>query len=248
METTSTTFTKVYNYLYNFNELSNNDITLLSFIISHCDNKQEFFYTDEHIVKHFNEKLGGVRMISRIIKYLKDNDFIITSTSKQKYPDSKWGNRRYITLGNKLDKNVSSTNKEVKIDQIKEDNIKVVSIHKKDIIVQQEEENLPIIKSKDNINNELVIEIEEMLKDNPWASVDDYYMKLTRYIGKYKLCQYELENEIKTWKKSDKSIIELISNVESKIDKKNTIKSDDDDILTDSIWGRVLNNKSNYVN
>jgi hypothetical protein len=204
--------------------------------------------TNEQIIDFYNGKFIKISQLKLIIKSLIEKDYIITETSKKKYPNSKWGNRRYITLGSKLDKNITSTNKEVKSDQIKKDNTKVVSIHKKDIIVQQEEENLPIIKSKDNINNELVIEIEEMLKDNPWASVDDYYMKLTRYIGKYKLCQYELENEIKTWKKSDKSIIELISNVESKIDKKNTIKSDDDDILTDSIWGRVLNNKSNYVN
>ena len=240
---TSTTFTKVYNYLYNFNELSNNDITLLSFIISHCENKQEFFYTNEQIIEHFNGKLGKNTQIKLILKNLKDNNFIITQTSKQKYPDSKWGNRRYITLGSKLNKNITSTKNEVKLDDIKKEKTKVVSEYQNNNIVEQQEENLPIIKSKDNIKDELVIEIEEMLIDNPWASVDDYYMKLTRYIGKYKLCQYELENEIKTWKKSNKSIIELISNVEDRIDKKNTIKNDDI-ILTDSIWGRVLNNNT----
>ena len=229
METT--TFTKLYDYLYNFNkELNGNDIILLSFIISHRDNKQDFFYTDEQIAKHFNDILGGVRNIKHIIKKLKDNDFIITSTSKQKYPDSKWGNRRYITLGNKLDKNVSSTNKEVKLDQIKEDKVEDDTIYQNNNIVQQEEDFT-------SNNEEVVNNLKELFQDNPWSSIDDIYMKLARYVGKDKLSQYELETIIKRWyknggsdnelinnnyQKSEKVIIQLIDNIDSEIDKKNT--------------------------
>jgi hypothetical protein len=104
METTSTEFIKVYDYLYNFNELNSNDITLLSFIITEIEDKKDFFYTDEEITKHFNNILGGNRMISRIIKKLKDNDFIITERVTIEFIEYKSGNRRLITLGSKLNK------------------------------------------------------------------------------------------------------------------------------------------------
>jgi hypothetical protein len=112
------TFTKTYNYLYDFNEITNNEITLLSFIISHIENNQEFFYTDEQISNNFNKKLGDVRTIGRLIKSLKENEFIITSTSKKIYPDKKWGNRRIIVLGPKLNDELPSTEKEEIIEEI----------------------------------------------------------------------------------------------------------------------------------
>ena len=223
-------FIKTYDYLYQFNDISNNEVSLLAFIISHIENKQDFFYTDEQIVKHFNDKLGGVRMISRIIKNLKDNDFIITSTSKQMYPNKSWGNRRFITLGSKLDSNITSTKKEVKLDQIKKDNVEDDTIYQNNNIFQPEEDFT-------SNNEEVVNNLKELFQDNPWSSIDDIYIKLARYVGKDKLSQYQLETIIKRWwknggsdnelinnnyQKSEKVIIQLIDIIDSEIDKINS--------------------------
>jgi hypothetical protein len=234
METTSTkkneSFVKIFNYLYQIEELNYNEITILCLIKSFLDDKKEFYMTNEQIIDFYNGKFIKISQLKLIIKSLIEKDYITTETSKKKYPNSKWGNRRYITLGSKLDNNITSTNKEVKLDQIKEDNVEDDTIYQNNNIFQPEEDFT-------SNNEEVVNNLKELFQDNPWSSIDDIYIKLARYVGKDKLSQYQLETIIKRWwknggsdnelinnnyQKSEKVIIQLIDIIDSEIDKINS--------------------------
>jgi hypothetical protein len=100
METTN--FIKLKMDLFTFNELTTDEIIILSFILSHLDNKQDFFYTDTQLVEVFNNKLGPHK-IKRVLTSLDEKGFIQRENSKKHYDNHVWANRRTIILGYKLD-------------------------------------------------------------------------------------------------------------------------------------------------
>jgi hypothetical protein len=98
----STNFIKLKMDIFSFNELTIDEIVILSFILSHLDNNQDFFYTDIQLVEVFNNKLGPHK-IKRILTSLDEKGFIQRENSKKHFDNNSWGNRRTIILGYKLD-------------------------------------------------------------------------------------------------------------------------------------------------
>lgn len=125
----STNFIKLKMELFAFNELSIDEIVVLSFILSHKDNNQDFFYTDEQLVKIFNNKFK-IRTIKRILSSLDEKEFIQRIASKKLFSDNSWGNRRTIILGNKTLKSIKPTKSikdVIKPSQFKEKMVKLQS-------------------------------------------------------------------------------------------------------------------------
>jgi hypothetical protein len=122
----STNFIKLKMDIFSFNELTIDEIVILSFILSHLDNNQDFYYTDNQLVEIFNNKFG-IRTIKRILSSLDKKGFIQRINSNIKYDNHMWGNRRSILLGEKLNPNyiktdevTTNTPSKIKVSKIKE--------------------------------------------------------------------------------------------------------------------------------
>lgn len=87
--------------LYSFNELNRDEITILAFILSHLNNNQKFYYTNQQIVDKFNSKFE-FQTIKRILTSLEEKEFIQRKSLKHQNENKSWGNRREILFGCKL--------------------------------------------------------------------------------------------------------------------------------------------------
>jgi hypothetical protein len=100
---------KVYDYLYEFEELTGNDITLLSLILEYYYNNKEFIFTNKELSIGFKNKLGGEKTIYRILKKLYEEKFIDIHTINESKNEIINGFRmnlvnrkRFITIGLKI--------------------------------------------------------------------------------------------------------------------------------------------------
>ena len=147
-------------YLFNFKELTYEEIPILSFIKSHIDNNQQFYYTDEQIAEAFQNKIG-LKTLRRILKSLNDNNFIIRTTSKKLYGDKSWGNRRVIILGEKLTNNTSTIDDSQNIQSNEVKTIEPITTTTTTVKVQQKEENQVDFQIETNLFHKKKVDIKK---------------------------------------------------------------------------------------
>jgi hypothetical protein len=100
VKTNNPTFTKLYTQILGMTEISGNAKLLLTFIVSHSENNQKFYYTNEDLM----ERLGvsSLSTMVRIVRELESFDLITSIQHKNFYFNEKnWGNRREINITNK---------------------------------------------------------------------------------------------------------------------------------------------------
>lgn len=162
METTN--FIKLKMNLFTFNELTTDEIIILSFILSHLDNKQDFFYTDIQLVEVFNNKYSK-QTIGRLLSSLDNKGFIQRENSKKHYDNHVWANRRTIILGYKLDNTleVPSTKEEKIVSKVikKEEVIDITPSVAKPSVIKEKVDKKPSSTSRIEFSNSL----KDMLND-----------------------------------------------------------------------------------
>lgn len=108
--------------------LNAEELIILSFIKSHQQNNQDFYYTDEQLIEIFGF-IKNICKIQRILLKLENNGYITRTTTKQYYNDTKkYGNRRIITVNEimkneekpKQTTNKKATTKPLKIEVVQE--------------------------------------------------------------------------------------------------------------------------------
>ena len=83
MKTNNPTFTKLYTQILGMTEISGNAKLLLTFIVSHSENNQKFYYTNEDLM----ERLGvsSLSTMVRIVRELESFDLITSIQHKNFY-------------------------------------------------------------------------------------------------------------------------------------------------------------------
>lgn len=179
-----TNFTKIYTPIFSLN-VSNLSKLLLSFIIGHNENNQDFIYTDEQLSITFNCSTDKIR---RSLTQLKKNNYILSSSTKQYFnDDKKWGNRRVITI---TDKTISIINGEKIIEDV-QSNIENKAVETIKIIqpiedtkveekVQQIEDNgiIEDIDNTFNFDSEEIDDLDNEIDINNYSDSDKFIVQL----------------------------------------------------------------------
>lgn len=248
MKTNNPTFTKLYTQIMSMPTISGNAKLLLTFIISHIENKQKFLYTNEDLM----ERLGvdSLSTMKRIIKELSDEELISTIVHKNFYFNEKnWGNRREIFLTEKTINIINGTFKEIK----STGPIEVIEV----IETIQPEEKAPQIEEKPSI--ESLLEYFEQLYisyDQPGMIYGEVKHKIEigaicnfmEISAEFQLNKILLKKNKKTIDENDKELNKefLLAYLEDKQSKIGWVKSlrIQEDINSDKI--KTINQILNY--
>jgi hypothetical protein len=189
-----TTFTKLHTPIYSIIDLNDTDKLILSFILSHYDNNQEFFYTDVQLMEIFNYKKDKVR---RSLMRLKSNEYISITNSKEHYKnENKWGNRRIITI---TDKTINLINGDIVITPSDTPNTLIIvnnKIKKREIKMETPKFNVnEFIKNSEYYNTIEESRREGMLKYfSTFTSEEDVVAEIKKLQQKEVKKQLKLKN------------------------------------------------------
>lgn len=212
MKTNNPTFTKLYTQIMSMSTIGGNAKLLLTFIISHIENKQKFLYTNEDLMERLS--VDSLSTMKRIIKELSDEELISTIVHKNFHINEKnWGNRREIFLTEKTTNIINGTYKKIETAAP----IEIIEV----IETTQPEEKAPQIKEKVSIiegDEEIPLEISalENLKeilDNQYpmkTDIERQLMIIAKNSSSYQI--NELYKKIKSDKIKSDSIEEFLEN------------------------------------